>query len=148
MSYTLESMIFFQFEPSLRQCSEVVVRPRSYLPVSLVAGNMAFTALLAAAMLEAGTCIDSEPSGSGSAPRAGNTCIVPPFKVNFDLHLRSIGHMPITKKFTENIFTDSRKAAKFVKILSPSKKSRYTVRCLIETFNVLEYETDHAHNQS
>ena len=46
----------FQFEPSLRQCSEVVIRPRSCLPVSLVAGSMAFTALLAPAMLEAGTC--------------------------------------------------------------------------------------------
>ena len=57
----------FQFEPSLRQCSEVVVRPRSCLLVSLVAGSMAFTALLAAAMLEAGICIDSERSGSGSA---------------------------------------------------------------------------------
>ena len=54
----------FQFEPSLQQCSELVVRPRSCLPVSLVAGSMA---LLAAALLEAGTCIDSEPSGSGSA---------------------------------------------------------------------------------
>ena len=57
----------FQFEASLRQCSEVVVRPRSCFPVSLVAGSMAFPALLAAAMLEAGTCIDSEPSSSGSA---------------------------------------------------------------------------------
>ena len=56
----------FQFQASLRQCSGVVVCPRSCLPVSLVAGSMAFPALLAAAMLEAGTCIDSEPSGSGS----------------------------------------------------------------------------------
>ena len=55
----------FQFEASLRQCSEVVVHPRSCLPVLLVASSMA--ALLAAAMLEASTCIDSEPSGSGSA---------------------------------------------------------------------------------
>ena len=61
----------FQFEPSLRQCSEVVVHPRSCLPVSLVAGSMAFTTLLAAAMLEASTCIDSEPSGSGSADSTG-----------------------------------------------------------------------------
>ena len=42
-------------------------------------------------------------------PRAGNTCIVPSFKVDFDLHLRSIAHVPITKKFTKNIFADSRK---------------------------------------
>ena len=64
VSYTLESMILSNLSLLF---SEVVVRPRSYLPDSLVAGSMAFTALLAAAMLEAGACIDSEPSGSGSA---------------------------------------------------------------------------------
>ena len=45
----------------------MVVRPRSCLSVSLVACSMAFMALLIVAMLEAGTGIDSEPSGSGSA---------------------------------------------------------------------------------
>ena len=94
VSYTLESMILSKFEPSLRQCSEVA---HSCLPVSLVAGSMAFTALLAAAMLEAGTCIDSEPSGSGSAD--STCCIVPSFKIDFApaLAMRSIGHVPITK---------------------------------------------------
>ena len=84
----------FQFEPSLRQCSEVA---HSCLPVSLVAGSMAFMALLAAAMLEAGTCIDSEPSGSGSAD--STCCIVPSFKIDFApaLVMRSIGHVPINK---------------------------------------------------
>ena len=86
---------------------------------------MAFTALLAAAMLEAGTCIDSEPSDSGSAD--STRCIVPSFKVDFApaLNLRSIGHAPITKKFTENIFADNRKAAKFVKIFSLEKIPLY-----------------------
>ena len=56
----------FQFEPSLWQCSEVVIRPRSCLPVSLVVWLPRLYWQLAA-MLEAGTCIDSEPSGSGSA---------------------------------------------------------------------------------
>ena len=114
----------FQFEPSLRQCSEVA---RSCLPVSLVAGSMAFTALLAAAMLEAGTCIDSEPSGSGSAD--STRCIVPSFKIDFApaLAMRSIGHVPITKKFTENIFADSRKHAKFVQIFSLEKIPLYGI---------------------
>ena len=75
VSYTLESI---QFEPSLQQCSEVAC---SCLPVLLVAGSMAFTALLAAAMLEAGTCIDSEPSGNGSAD--STRCKLPSFKVDF-----------------------------------------------------------------
>ena len=67
--------------------SEVVVQPPFCLPVSLATsstGSMAFTALLAAAMPEIGTCIDSGPLGNGSAtPRAGNTGIVPSLKVNF-----------------------------------------------------------------
>ena len=63
----------FQFEPSLRQCSEVVAP--------------AFLSRLS--------------------------------------YLRSIGHVPITKKFTENIFADSRKAAKFVKIFSLEKIPLY-----------------------
>ena len=67
-------------------------------------------------------------------PRAGNTCIVPPFKVDFDLHLRSIGHVPITKKFTENIFADSRKAAKFVKIFSLEKIPLYGIaKCFLDS---------------
>ena len=68
--------------------SEVVVQPPFCLPVSLATsstGSMAFTALLAAAMPEIGTCIDSGPLGNGSAtPRAGNTgIVVPSLKVNF-----------------------------------------------------------------
>ena len=72
-------------------------------------------------------CIDSEPSGSGSADstRWKYLYIVPSFKVDFDLHLHSIGHVPITKKFTENIFADSRKVAKFVKIFSLEKIPLY-----------------------
>ena len=64
VSYSSESMILSNL--SLRFGSAV---KWSYAPApaSLVAGSMAFTALLIAAMLEAGTCIDSEPSGSGSA---------------------------------------------------------------------------------
>ena len=63
----------FQFEPSLRQCSEVVA----------------------------------------------------PAFLSRSSYLRSIGHVPRTKKFTENIFADSRKAAKFVKIFSLEKIPLY-----------------------
>ena len=40
--------------------------------------------------------------------------------------------MPITKKFTENIFADSRKAAKFMKILSLEKIPLYSTSCVFE----------------
>ena len=58
-------------------------------------------------------------------PHAGNTCIVLSFKVDFDLHLRSIAYVTITKKFTENIFADSCKVAKFVQILFLEKIPLY-----------------------
>ena len=58
-------------------------------------------------------------------PHAGNTCIVLSFEVDFDLHLRSIVYVPITKKFTENIFADSCKVAKFVKIFFLEKTPLY-----------------------
>ena len=61
-----------------------------------------------------------------STPRAGNTCIVLSFKVDFDLHLRSIAYVTITKKFTENIFTDSCKVVKFVQILFLEKIPLYS----------------------
>ena len=116
----------FQFEPSLRQCSEVVVRPRSYLPVSLVVWlSRLYWQLQCWKLVRA--LIANHRAVVVPTPRAGNTCIVPPFKVDFDLHLRSIGHVPITKKFTENIFADSHKAAKFVKIFSLGKIPLYGI---------------------
>ena len=110
----------FQFEASLRQCSEVVVLSRSSSVVWL---SQLYWQLQCWKPVPA--LIVNHRAVVVPTPHAGNTCIVLSFKVDFDLHFRSIAYVPITKKFTENIFADSRKVAKFVKIFFLEKPPLY-----------------------